>query len=75
MGIVLPLVGPLAHVLGQGDKDYLLHCVGSALGGATFGNVCSPISDTTILSVLATKCDMQVCVDNDIDLLIYRSRY
>jgi len=51
---------PVAHVLGHGDKDYLLHWVGSPLGGAIFGNVCSPISDTTILSVLATKCDMQV---------------
>lgn len=62
MGIVLPLVGPLALALGGGDRGYLLHCIGAALGGATFGNVCSPISDTTILSILATKCDMQAHV-------------
>eukprot|EP00966_Prymnesium_polylepis_P045921 1062923-Prymnesium_polylepis.1 len=35
---------------------------GSVLGGAIFGNVCSPISDTTILTVLATKCGMQAHV-------------
>jgi Na+/H+ antiporter NhaC len=62
MGIVFPLVGPLAHAIGNGDRAYLLHCIGAALGGATFGNVCSPISDTTILSVLATKCDLQAHV-------------
>jgi len=59
MGIVLPLVGPLADAIGRGEHDYLVHCVGAAIGGATFGNICSPISDTTILSVLASKCDMQ----------------
>jgi len=59
MGIILPLVGPLAHKLGGGDADYLLHCIGSVLGGSIFGNICSPIADTTILSTLATKCGMQ----------------
>jgi len=62
MGIILPLVGPLAYKLGGGNADYLLHCIGSVLGGAIFGNVCSPISDTTILTVLATKCGMQAHV-------------
>jgi len=59
MGIILPLVGPLAHKLGGGDPAYLLHCIAAVLGGSTFGNICSPISDTTILTVLATKCGMQ----------------
>jgi len=62
MGIVLPLVGPLAQTLGSGSREYLLHCIGSCLGGATFGNICSPISDTTILTVLATRCDLQAHV-------------
>eukprot|EP00965_Chrysotila_dentata_P013649 451727-Pleurochrysis_carterae.AAC.3 len=61
MAIILPLVGPLAMKLG-GGRDYLLHCIGSVLGGAVFGNICSPISDTTILTVLATKCDLQAHV-------------
>jgi Na+/H+ antiporter NhaC len=32
MGIILPLVGPLAHSLGNGDPDFLLHCIGAVLG-------------------------------------------
>lgn len=56
MGILLPLIGPLAFSLGGGDVPYLQHCVAAVLGGATFGNICSPISDTTVLTVLSTKC-------------------
>ena len=60
MGIILPLVGPVAmKVGGSDDKDYLLHCVASVLGGSIFGNLCSPIADTSILTVLATGCDLQ----------------
>ena len=59
MGILLPLVGPLAKSLGGTDAAYLTHCIGSVLGGALFGNICSPISDTTILTVLATRCGLQ----------------
>lgn len=57
MGIILPLVGPLATQLGGDDPAFLRHCIASVLGGATFGNLCSPISDTSILTVLATKYD------------------
>jgi len=62
MGIILPLVGPLATRLGGDDPAFLRHCVASVLGGSTFGNLCSPISDTTILTVLATKCDIHAHV-------------
>ncbi|CAM9993360.1 unnamed protein product [Discosporangium mesarthrocarpum] len=58
MGIVFPLVGPLALQLGGGDPGFVHHCFGSILAAATFGNVCSPISDTTILTSLATGCDI-----------------
>ena len=61
-GIILPLVGPLAKNIGGGDARFLSHCIGSVLGGALFGNICSPISDTTILTVLSTKCDLQAHV-------------
>ena len=47
MGIILPLVGPLARKIGGDDEQFLRHCIGSVLGGA-LGNICSPISDTTI---------------------------
>ncbi|CAM9370968.1 unnamed protein product [Ectocarpus sp. 12 AP-2014] len=58
MGIVFPLVGPLAWRLGNGDIDFLHHCFACILGASIFGNVCSPISDTTILTSLATGCGL-----------------
>ncbi|KAL1511864.1 hypothetical protein AB1Y20_005148 [Prymnesium parvum] len=56
MGIVFPLVGPLAYRMGGGSSAYVQQCFGAIMGGSLFGNLCSPISDTTILSVLATRC-------------------
>ena len=55
MGILFPLIGPLAWRLGGGRVDLLTHCFGAVLGGSLFGNVFSPIADTTILTQLATK--------------------
>ncbi|HPF70812.1 MAG TPA: Na+/H+ antiporter NhaC family protein [Candidatus Krumholzibacteria bacterium] len=54
LGIELPasagLAGPLAHGIH-------LAAVSAVLAGAVFGDHCSPISDTTILSSLATGSD------------------
>jgi len=58
MGIVFPLVGPLAMRLGGGSLGFLHQCFGSIMGGSLFGNICSPLSDTTILTVLATRCSL-----------------
>jgi Na+/H+ antiporter NhaC len=33
-------------------------CFGAVLGGAVFGDQCSPISDTTILAAMFTGCDL-----------------
>ncbi len=60
MGILVPLVLPLAWALGAADGDSLhqLHAsVACILAGAVWGDHCSPISDTTILSSTATGCD------------------
>ena len=57
-GIVFPLVGPLAWQLSGGDMGFLHQCFGAIFGASTFGNICSPISDTSILTVLATRCDL-----------------
>ncbi len=32
--------------------------VGAVLDGAIFGDHCSPISDTTIMSVISSSCDL-----------------
>jgi len=57
MGILYPLVIPLAWaVLGQADPVFFA-TVASVLSGAVWGDHCSPISDTTILSSMASGCD------------------
>ena len=58
MGIVFPLVGPLACALSGGNLPYVQQCFASIMGGSLFGNICSPLSDTTILTVLATRCPL-----------------
>jgi Na+/H+ antiporter NhaC len=62
MGILLPLVIPLTVALGgvedgSGSYTVLLGSISSVLAGAIFGDHCSPISDTTVLSSTASGCD------------------
>ena len=56
MGILMPLAIPLAYAMVP-DQGYVLMNVGAVLTGAIFGDHCSPISDTTILSSMGTACD------------------
>jgi Na+/H+ antiporter NhaC len=55
--VVFPIALPLAWAL-QPEPAYLQVCFGAVLGGAVFGDQCSPISDTTILSSMFTGCDL-----------------
>lgn len=61
MGILLPLVIGLAFNLGEtsaiGGMALMLISIGAVLEGAIFGDHCSPISDTTVLSSTATAAD------------------
>ncbi len=64
MGIVMPIVIPLTVVLsgasgipGAETHLLLLGSISSVLAGSVFGDHCSPISDTTILSSMASSCD------------------
>ena len=64
MAIMLPVVIPLTVTLGGvatypgGDQvEILFGATASVLAGAIFGDHCSPISDTTILSSTASACD------------------
>ena len=41
----------------QGALPYMIHVISVVLGAAVFGDHCSPISDTTILSSLASDCN------------------
>ena len=55
--VVFPIALPLAFAISP-EPLYLTLAFGAILGGAVFGDQCSPISDTTILSSLACGCDL-----------------
>ena len=57
MAIITPLAVPLVLETAGGSLDVLEATVAAILGGAVFGDHCSPISDTTILSSMASGCD------------------
>ena len=60
MGILLPAMVPLAFYMTEGSPDgpmILLLCFGAVLDGAIFGDHCSPISDTTVMSSISASCD------------------
>ena len=62
MAIMLPLVIPLTVAMGGGggfEQGYsiLLGVISSVLAGSIFGDHCSPISDTTVLSSMASASD------------------
>lgn len=64
MGILFPLAMPLTWAVmvaqGQAGPEHmhiLYSSISAILAGAVWGDHCSPISDTTILSSLASGCD------------------
>lgn len=52
-GILIPIVVPVAQAL---DPSLLVVTLSATLAGAVFGDHCSPISDTTILSSAGAGC-------------------
>ncbi len=58
MAILIPTAVPIAFAL-DGDTYGLTTIItlGAVLDGAIFGDHCSPISDTTIISSIASRCD------------------
>jgi Na+/H+ antiporter NhaC len=65
MAILMPIVIPIAWHLPQTDPavvagqehSIFVATIASVLAGATFGDHCSPISDTTIMSSMASGSD------------------
>jgi Na+/H+ antiporter NhaC len=64
MGILIPLVVPLTWAImessgqsGPDDLHLLYSSIACVLAGRVWGDHCSPISDTTILSSMASGCD------------------
>ena len=56
MAILVPIALPLAFAL---SPDPVIHFAasGAVLSGACWGDHCSPISDTTVLSSVGAGCD------------------
>lgn len=66
MAILMPIVIPIAYLVPQASEysipfsqqqGIFLSTIASVLAGATFGDHCSPISDTTIMSSMASGAD------------------
>lgn len=56
MGILMPLAVPLAFSLNP-EMSFVIVSTSAVLTGAIFGDHCSPISDTTILSSMGAGCN------------------
>ena len=56
MTILMPLAIPLAYSINP-EMSFVVVSVSAVLTGAIFGDQCSPISDTTILSSMAAGCN------------------
>jgi Na+/H+ antiporter NhaC len=67
--VVFPVAMPLAYSISP-DPFFLMLCFGAVTGGSVFGDQCSPISDTTILSSLATGSDLMDHVYTQIPLAL-----
>jgi len=61
--VTFPLVMPLAHAVAANNELahpdlFLSICFAACLNGGVYGDQCSPISDTTILSSMCTGADL-----------------
>jgi len=58
MAIIMPIAVPLSYHLAGGTVSGILFAtIGATLTGSVFGDHCSPISDTTIMSSMASASD------------------
>lgn len=61
--VAFPLAMPLAWAIANSQHLhnptlYMMIAFASVLNGSVFGDQCSPISDTTVLSAMCTGCDL-----------------
>lgn len=56
--ICIPIAVPMAYSFTGGQLGTLVYAaVGAVVSGGLFGDHCSPVSDTTVLSSLGAACD------------------
>jgi Na+/H+ antiporter NhaC len=61
--VTFPLAMPLAWAIADANslanpEIFMMICFATVLNGSVYGDQCSPISDTTILSSMTTGCDL-----------------
>ena len=61
--VAFPLAMPLAWAVAQTNDLsnpilFMTICFAAVMDGSVFGDQCSPISDTTVLSAMCTGCDL-----------------
>lgn len=69
--IAFPLAMPLAWGIAintgmENPEVFMMICFATVLNGSVYGDQCSPISDTTILSSMTTGCDLMDHVKSQI---------
>jgi Na+/H+ antiporter NhaC len=67
--VVLPIAIPLAFAISDHPLFITLNFA-SIIGGAVFGDQCSPISDTTILSAMVSGADLMDHVNTQLPLAL-----
>ena len=61
--VAFPLAMPLAWAIAEGQglahpELFMTLCFAAVMDGSVYGDQCSPISDTTVLSSVCTGCDL-----------------
>ncbi len=57
--LAMPLAWAVAQVQGLSHPElYMTLCFAAVMDGSVYGDQCSPISDTTVLSSVCTGCDL-----------------
>lgn len=64
-GILLPLAGQIMNA-SAGGHELLIAAFGAVIAGSVFGDHCSPISDTTILSSTGAGCTVSTHVNTQL---------
>ena len=73
--VTFPLVMPLAYAVATNQELghpqlFMSLCFAACLNGGVFGDQCSPISDTTILSAISTEADLMDHVTTQIPIAL-----
>jgi len=57
--LAMPLSLAIAQSVGMANPEfYMMICFAAVMNGSVYGDQCSPISDTTVLSSMCTGCDL-----------------